>query len=222
MPGVQGLETSSRQEAMARLLLRLRAKGMDDGVLFSALGRTPREVFVAAIDADLAYSNRVIPIACGEYIERLDEQIAIITALKLGKKHRVLEIGTGSGFSAALMGQMGGQVVTIERYQTLCETARTRFQQLGFDNIILHRADATAPLDSTGPFDRIVLWPCIEDTPHHFINMLAGNGVLIAPVGRREEAQTIMRYSKIGNHFDTNPLFQVRYQPLFEGLSEIL
>jgi len=118
--------------------------------------------------------------------------------------------------------QMGGQVVTIERYQTLCEMARTRFQQLGFDNIILHRADATAPLDPTGPFDRIVLWPCVEDTPHHFINMLAGNGILIAPVGRREEAQTIMRYSKIGNHFDTAPLFQVRYQPLFEGLSEIL
>jgi len=222
MLGAQGLESASKQEALARLLLRLRAKGMDDGGLFSALERTPREAFVAALDADLAYSNRAIPIACGEYIERLDEQIAIITALKLEKKHRVLEIGTGSGFSAALMARLSGQVITIERYQTLCEAARTRFQQLALTNIILHRGDATAPLDPTGPFDRIILWPAVEETPHHFITMLAGNGMLIAPVGGREEVQTITRYSKIGNRFDTFPLFQVRYQPIFEGLSEIL
>jgi len=225
-PEISHLELVSEQEAVARLLLRLRAKGFDNSALFSALEQTPRRIFVTAIDADLAYSNRVIPIACGEYIERFDEQIAIITALQLEKKHRVLEIGTGSGFSAAIMARLVDRLTTIERYKTLCHAAQAKFQQLKLDNIILHQGPAEDVLAQmgvqAGSFDRIILWPAVEETPKDFIDMLAGNGILIAPVGAGEEVQTLIRYIRVGSHFESTPLFDVRYQPMIKGLSEVL
>jgi len=216
------LDALSGQEDFARLLLRIRAKGITDGVVFSALERTPRGGFVAPHDAHLAYSNRVLPIACGEYIERLDEQIAILVALTLESKHRVLEVGTGSGFTAAVMARLVGRLTTIERYQTLYDGARGRFQELGIDNIILHRGDARDMLAQLGSFDRIILWPAMEEVPHQFIDMLAGNGMLICPIGGREEAQTLVRYVKVGSRLNCHNLFTVRYQPMLEGASKIL
>jgi len=209
-------------EAFVSLFLRLRAKAIDDPRIFAALEQTPRYNFVDPSYIPLALNNCVIPITCGEYIERLDEQIILISSLQLEKKHRVLEVGTGSGFTAALMARLAGRVTTVERYKTLCDQARQHFQALGIDNIILRQTDAVRSLAGSGPFDRIIVWPSLEDEPQSFMELLAGNGVLVAPVGPGDGVQTIVRYAKIGSRFERTDMFRVRYQPFINGVAAIL
>lgn len=212
----------SDYEALANLALRLRAKGIDVSELLSALEQTPRRNFMDSAFSNIAYSNSVIPIECGEYIERLDEQLILINALQLEKKHRVLEIGTGSGFTAALMARFSGLVTTIERYKTLCDEARIRFQNLMLDNIIIRQTDAVRGIPGNGPFDRIIIWPSMVKEPQPYMEMLAGNGILLVPLGLDDGVQTIVRYSKTGTRFERSDMFRVRYQPFIEGVAEIL
>jgi len=216
-------EGTSDNEALAAALLRLRAKEFVTAELLVALGQTPRNHFVAAIDADYAYHNRIIPIPCGEYIERLDEQLAIIAAAGLEKHHRVLEIGTGSGFSAALMARLSARVTTIERYKTLENKARRCFEDLQLTNLILHHGDAHHGLPTHyGMFDRIIIWPAWKTTPQIFIDRLAANGEVIVPIGLAETAQMMTKISKIGSRVTSTPLFPVRYQPVLSGCAQTL
>lgn len=212
----------SEYEALANLALRLRSKGIDVSNLLSALEQTPRRNFMDPAFSNIAYSNSVIPIDCGEYIERLDEQLILINALQLEKKSRVLEIGTGSGFTAALIARFAGMVTTVERYKTLCDQARIRFQNLMLDNIILRQADAMRGISFNGPFDRIIIWPSMVKEPLPYMELLAGNGILLVPLGGDDGMQTIIRYSKTGTRFERSDMFKVRYQPFIEGVAEIL
>lgn len=209
-------------EAFVSLFLRLRAKAIDDSRIFTALEQTPKYNFIEPEYAAIALHNCVIPIPCGEYIERLDEQIALIASLQLEKKHRVLEVGTGSGFTAGVMARLAGRVTTVERYRTLCELARQRFQALRIDDIVLRQTDALKGLPGSGPFDRIIIWPAMENEPQHFMELLAGNGVLVAPVGPRGDVQTMVRYARIGSRFERTDMFRVRYQPFIEGVAAAL
>jgi len=216
-------ENAAYEEAFAALLLRLRAKALDAPQLLAALAQTPRAAFIEAIDTGYAYHNRVIPIGCGEYIERLDEQIAVFAALELEKHHRVLEIGTGSGFSAALMARLVARVTTIERYKTLAAKAQARFGKLQLANIILHQGDAHHGLPMHhGNFDRILIWPACEVAPQLFIDRLAANGMLIVPIGGAEQVQIMTKISKTGSRLISLPLFPVRYQPMLTGIAQIL
>jgi len=215
-------DKQTRGEAFISLFMRLRAKGVEDARLFAALEKTPRQYFVEAQYKNLALANCLLPIECGEYIERLDEQLRIIQALRLEPKHRVLEVGTGSGFSAALMALLAARVTSLERYKTLCERARQNFLALGRDNIALRHADALQERQDSGPFDRIIIWPAMEQEPQHFISLLAGNGLLIAPVGAAEAEQKLFCYNKTGSRFETSELFSVRYSPIVPGLAAVL
>ncbi|WP_035000229.1 protein-L-isoaspartate(D-aspartate) O-methyltransferase [Bartonella tamiae] len=212
----------SEREALASLVLKMRAKGIDDIALFSALEKTSRRLFVSANFGDDAYDNKIIPIECGEYIERLEEQLTLIAALQLEKKHRVLEVGTGSGFTAALLSRLSGRVTTIERYKTLCDLARQRFQALGLENIILRQMDGRQVLSGAGPFDRILIWPSRQDEPQDFLEILAASGLLIQPIGSFDSVQTIVKYKKTGSRFERTDMFKVRYQPFIEGVAAAL
>lgn len=215
-------QTQAQGEAFISLFMRLRAKGIEDSRLFAALEKTPRHCFVGGQYKALALDNCVLPIECGEYIERLDEQLYMIQALKLEAKHRVLEIGAGSGFSAAIMAQLALRVTSLERYKTLCARARQNFRLLGQENIILRHADALQEPRDSGPYDRILIWPAMAEEPQQFIDLLAGNGILIAPIGAAETAQTVMRYAKTGSRFEVTPLFSVRYLPIMQGMAAFL
>ncbi|OPB29323.1 protein-L-isoaspartate(D-aspartate) O-methyltransferase [Bartonella sp. WD12.1] len=210
------------REELASLVLKMRSKGVDDLRFFAAFEKIPRHHFVAVPWLKGAYDNKIIPIECGEYIERLEEQLLILAALSLKKKHRVLEIGTGSGFCTALMACLSDRVITIDRYRTLVELARQRFQTLGLDNIVAQQIDASKGITSFGSFDRILIWPSRSDEPEEFLEILAGNGILIQAIGPDEGVQTVMRYTKIGSQFERSEMFQVRYQPFIENVAEIL
>lgn len=212
----------SEFEELASVVLRLRAKGINDPKVIAALEQTHRRDFMDAEYSAVAYLNTLIPIDCGEYIERLDEQLCIFSVLELEKKHRVLEIGTGSGFSAAMMARLSGRVTTMERYKKLCDLARQRFVSLKIDNIVLRQSDGSRVLAGSGPYDRIVVWPAMMHEPQQFFDLLAGNGVLIAPIGPGDTTQTLVRYAKTGSRFERMDLFKVRYQPFIEGVAASL
>lgn len=211
----------SDREGFAAFVMRMRARGIGDSRLFSAFESNARQSFLDVAYADLAYSSRTVPLVCGEYIEGIDEQARVIASLNIEPGHRILEIGTGSGYTAAVMASMAGRVTTVERYQKLCERALQRFVALKRENVTVKHADGRHGMPG-GPFDRIVIWLASETLPKHFIELLATHGVLITPVGPGDGVQKMTRISKVGSRFEQEVLMNVRYQPFIEGTSSVL
>ncbi len=211
----------SSKEGFASFVLRMRSRGLHDQRLFAAIEATPRQHFLNSAYQDFAYSNRVLPLPCGESIEGLDDQARFLSALAIEPGHRVLEIGTGSGFTAAVMARLAARVTTIERYKTLAEAARNQFQAHQIENVVCKHADgrhATAG----GPYDRIIVWLSSESMPRQYLDLLATHGVLIAPVGQGDGQQVMCRMAKVGSRFEREDLMTVRYQPFIEGPAAFL
>ncbi len=209
------------KEGFASFVLRMRASGVHDPRLFAAIEATPRQNFIDSSYQDFAYGNRVFPLPCGETIEGLDDQARVLSALALEPGHRVLEIGTGSGFTAAVMARLAARVTTIERYKTLAEAARNQFQTHKIENIVCKHADGRHGV-AGGPYDRIIVWPASEAMPRQFLDLLATHGVLIAPVGQPDGIQIMCRMAKVGSRFEREDLMTVRYQPFIEGAASYL
>lgn len=210
---------SADREAFAAVLLRLRAAGVSDAALFSAIEATPRRGFVPGQWQDGVWLDRMLPIACGEAIEGIDMQAKVIAALALQPGHRVLEIGTGTGFTTALLARLAGRVLSLDRYRTLCTEAEQRLAALGIANAIIRQADGSAGAAADGPFDRIVAWAAFDGLPRGFVEQLASGGVMIAPVGPAEGVQTLARLTKLGSRFEREDIGQVRLQPLAKGVA---
>ncbi len=210
------------REDFAAFLLRMRKLGISDKNLLSAVEAVPRREFIARSWHSAAYGERMVPIDCGEVIEGLDMQARILTALDLEPGHRVLEVGTGSGYTAALMSKMAAKVTTVERYRRLAEDARGRLQNLAIDTVTVHHADGRAGLAAEGPFDRIIFWAAFEALPRNCADWLATNGVMIAPIGPGDGVQQLAHLAKIGSRFERTDLFSVRFQPLAEGVAASL
>jgi protein-L-isoaspartate(D-aspartate) O-methyltransferase len=210
------------REGFAAFMLRMRAAGMPPRELLAALETTPRRTFVPSIWQSVAWSDRMVPIECGETIEGIDLQAAVIAALKLEPGHRVLEVGTGSGFTAAVMARLSARVVTVDRYRTLVEQAGQRFEALGISNAFVRQADASNGLPGEGPFDRIIAWAAFEALPRGFVDQLSTSGMMIAPIGLPEQAQVLAKLTKIGSRFEREDIARVRLQPIVRGLAAAL
>ncbi len=206
----------SGKEGFAAFVLRMRSRGLHDQRLFAAIEATPRQHFVNSAYQDCAYGNRVLPLPCGESIEGLDDQARFLSALALEPGHRVLEIGTGSGFTAAVMARLAARVTTIERYKTLAEAARNQFQAHQIENVVCKHADGRHGV-AGGPYDRIIVWLTSDAMPRQYLDLLATHGVLIAPVGQADGSQIMCRMAKVGSRFEREDLMAVRYQPFIEG-----
>jgi protein-L-isoaspartate(D-aspartate) O-methyltransferase len=134
----------------------------------------------------------------------------------------VLEVGTGSGYTAAVMARLAGRVLSLDRYRTLIAEAEQRLSALGISNVILRQADGSAGAAADGPFDRIVVWAAFEGPPRNFVDQLASGGVMIAPIGPAEEVQTLARLTKLGSRFEREDIGRVRLQPLASGVAAAL
>ncbi len=210
------------REGFAAFLLRLRGKGMVPKALIAAFEATPRAGFVAGHFHPVAWSERTLPIECGEAIEGADLQAAVIAALAIEPGNRVLEIGTGSGYTAAVMARLAGRVVTIDRYKTLAEQARQRFEALGIGNVIARHADGSNGLPGEGPFDRIVVWAAFDTLPRFLLDQLSSGGVVIAPIGPEESEQVLAKLTKVGSRFEREDIGSVRLQPILPGMAAVL
>ncbi len=219
---VEHWKVDSGREGFAAFVLRARAAGLQDSGLLAAIESVPRASFIDPQYAGLAWSSRTVPIPCGESIEGIDFQARVLASLAVEPGHRLLEIGTGTGFTAAVMARMGARVKTVERYRTLVEAASRRFATLGFGGISIRQADGARGLAGEGPFDRIVVWAAFESLPRHFVDQLASSGVMIAAIGPGDQPQELVRLVRIGSRFERSRLGEVRMQPLASGVAQFL
>ncbi len=209
------------REGFAAFLLRMRNDGMDDRLLMAAFESVPRREFVRPEFFNTVWSKRTVPLDCGECIEGADLQARFIRLLGIEEDHRILEIGTGSGFTAAVMSKLAKRVYTIERYRSLFTAAAARIKSLKIDNVIASHGDGSNG-GSDGPFDRIICWAAFESVPRPFIEQLTSGGVMICPVGAPGEQQEIVRLTKIGSRFEQEDLGPIRVQMLNTRIPEVL
>lgn len=197
----------------------LRQRGRLSAELMAAFEATPRQDFVPEQWKDAAWSDRTVPLDCGEALEGIDLQAAVLQALGVEPGHRVLEVGTGSGYTAALMARLSARLTTIERFRMLSEAARQRFEAMGLTGITQRHADGSNGLHANGPYDRIVVWAAFESLPRTFADQLATNGVMIAPIGPGDDLQDLARLSKVGSRFEREDLARVRFQPIARAIA---
>lgn len=213
---------ADERELFAAFLLRMRGAGLDRRDLFAAVEATPRTAFVPVQWRADAWSDRMVPIECGEAIEGIDLQMRVLAALDIQPGQRVLEIGTGSGYTAALMAKLAGRVLSLDRFRKLVEGARQRHENLGLGNIITRQVDGTQGLPSEGPFDRIVAWAAYESLPRGFVDQLASGGVMVAAIGPGDGVQVMEKLTKLGSRFERLPVAEVRLQPMTPGVAAAL
>jgi protein-L-isoaspartate(D-aspartate) O-methyltransferase len=216
-----GMDEAER-EKFAAFLLRMRAAGFTDRGLIAAFEATPRASFVPAQWRADAWSERMVPIECGEAIEGIDLQMRALAALDLQPGCRVLEIGTGSGFTAAVMARLSARVLTLDRFKTLVQIARQRHEALGISNVLARQADAANGAPAEGPFDRIIAWAAYEELPRGFVDQLSTGGVMVAAIGPAEGVQVMEKLAKLGSRFERTEVAQVRLQPMASGVAAAL
>ncbi|CAH0340558.1 protein-L-isoaspartate(D-aspartate) O-methyltransferase [Rhizobium sp. CECT 9324] len=202
------------KEGFAALVLRLRAEGLSNIDLLTAVEQTPRSQFVSPDYADNAYSSRSIPIECGQFMEGADLSVRLLALLQVKPGQRVLEIGTGSGFVTAVLARLAERVISIERYRTLVGNAQRRLDTLGLRNVILRQADGSNGLPGEGTFDRIFATAAYPSMPRFFAEQLVSGGMLLAPIMIDEERCTMVRLTKTGSRFEREDLFEVPFLPM--------
>lgn len=210
------------REGFAAFMLRLRGNGVATRELAAAFEATPRRAFLPGQWHGVAWSDRMIPIPCGETIEGVDLQASVIRMLDLQPGVRVLEIGTGSGYTAAVMSRLAGRVLTVERYKTLATQARAHMEALGIQNVQVRHADGANGVPGEGAFDRIVVWAAFESLPRAFVDQLSIGGIMIAPIGAAEAPQDLARLTKVGSRFEREDIGKVRLQPIAPGVAAVI
>jgi protein-L-isoaspartate(D-aspartate) O-methyltransferase len=202
--------------------LGLRRRGISDQAVLRAMEEVPREVFVDPADRADAYRDSALGIACGQTISQPFVVAYMTEQLQLQKRHRVLEIGTGSGYQAGILSRLCLQVLTIERYRTLADSARARLAKLGYDNIEVMLGDGYDIPPSAGTFDRIIVTAAMAQIPEALLERLEPGGILIAPVGPQHGTQTLVRVVRTDTGFDRRELVDVRFVPALPGIAREL
>ncbi|MGP1275142.1 MAG: protein-L-isoaspartate(D-aspartate) O-methyltransferase [Caulobacterales bacterium] len=203
------------------LVMALRNAGVRDKQVLAAMERTPRGVFVPESFADQAYENRPLPIDCGQTISQPLIVALMTQALEVTDRCKVLEIGTGSGYQAAVLSRLCRRVYTIERYRTLSQEAVRRFEALRLTNIVTRIGDGTKGWPEQAPFDRIIVTAAAPQRPDGLLAQLREGGVCIAPV-QNGPVQTLVRYRVQPDGIFEEPLLDVRFVPLVEGVARSL
>jgi len=203
--------------------LNLRRRGISEQSVLRAMEEIPREMFVEPADRDSAYRDSALGIACGQTISQPFVVAYMTEQLQLQKGHDVLELGTGSGYQAAILSRLCRQVLTIERYRTLADRARRRLEKLGCDNVEVLLGDGLeVSAIPGGQFDRIIVTAAIEQIPDALLERLQAGGILIAPVGPHQGTQTLIRVVRTEAGFERRNLVEVRFVPALPGIAREL
>jgi protein-L-isoaspartate(D-aspartate) O-methyltransferase len=204
----------------AQFMLRMRARGIQDLSLLRALERAPRALFMPQRYQDVAARDIALPIGCGQTAPPPSVAAAMIEALALNRAHSVFEIGAGTGYATALLSQLAGQVLSVERCQTLALEAATRLTAFGVDNAQVAWADGLSPGDHVGPFDRIIVHGLIGEPPAGLVERLSADGALVAVAAEGVREQRIIRLTRDGEgRFVVDDKGSARcFSPLAEGL----
>jgi protein-L-isoaspartate(D-aspartate) O-methyltransferase len=203
-----------------QFLYALRSKGVTDTRVLTAMEQVDRAAFVRGIFADRAYEDMPLPIACGQTISQPSVVGLMTQALQVNPRDKVLEIGTGSGYQAAILSKLARRVYTIDRYRSLAEKARQIFADQQIANIITFAADGSHGLPDQAPFDRILLTAAAEDPPGPLLAQLRVGGIMVLPVGQSDAVQSLIRVTRLDTGYEYDELRAVRFVPLLEGLGQ--
>jgi protein-L-isoaspartate(D-aspartate) O-methyltransferase len=213
VPGPPSDEKIVRMEFM----LSLRRRGISNQAVLRAMDEVPREHFVTPETIDAAYADQALPIACGQTISQPYVVAYMTERLDARPEHRVLEVGTGSGYQAAVLSRLAREVITIERYRTLADNARVRLQTLGYDNVEVVLGDGLGGVQSRAPFERIIVTAATENIPDALMKQLAEGGEMVLPLGSHAASQVLVKLTKNKDRIAREDLLPVRFVPLLPG-----
>ncbi len=215
------MENLPPEVARQRLIKKLREKGITDERVLEAFNKVPRHLFVDGAMYAQAYDDNALPIGSGQTISQPYIVALMTQLLELKKDEKILEIGTGSGFQAAVLAQFSRRVYTIERHRALGETARVRLRQMGYANITFKIGDGSPGWPQHGPFDKIIVTAGAPVVPGTLTGQLAVGGRMVIPAGDKEQ-QDLMVYHRTHDGFQSFTAAQVVFVPLVgaEGWQE--
>jgi protein-L-isoaspartate(D-aspartate) O-methyltransferase len=204
-------------------LLTLRRRGISDAAVLRAMDEVPRERFVTPDFAPKAYADQALPIACGQTISQPYVVAYMTEQLALRREHRVLEIGTGTGYQTAVLSRLTHEVVSIERFRTLAEMARGRLRALAYNNVEIVVGDGLAGAPAKAPFDRIIVTAAAATLPQTLVDQLADDGgIMVLPLGPASGTQHIIKLTKSQTGLRREDLIPVRFVPLLPGQAKEL
>jgi protein-L-isoaspartate(D-aspartate) O-methyltransferase len=205
-------------ERTMRFVFALRSHGVTDSRVLQAMERVDRGAFVRGLFADRAYEDMPLPIACGQTISQPSVVGLMTQALDLKARDKVLEVGTGSGYQAAILPHLCRRVYTVDRHRRLVREAQETFRALGLVNITAFTADGSFGLADQAPFDKILVTAAAEDPPGPLLAQLKIGGIMVLPVGQSDAVQSLIKVTRLQSGFDYEELRPVRFVPLVEGL----
>ncbi|WP_170328928.1 protein-L-isoaspartate(D-aspartate) O-methyltransferase [Ruegeria arenilitoris] len=205
-------------ETKMQFLFALRSRGVTDARVLAAMEQVDRGQFVKGLFAERAYEDTPLPIACGQTISQPSVVGLMTQALEVSPRDTVLEVGTGSGYQAAILSKLARRVYTVERHKRLVRETGQLFRELGLTNVTAMLSDGSFGLSEQAPFDRIIVTAAAEDPPGPLLAQLKIGGIMVLPVGQSDAVQTLIRVRRTETGLDYDELLPVRFVPLLEGL----
>jgi protein-L-isoaspartate(D-aspartate) O-methyltransferase len=212
-------EDDSAAEQKMRFLFALRSRGVTDARVLSVMEQVDRGLFVRGLFAERAYEDMPLPISCGQTISQPSVVGLMTQALNVQPRDTVLEVGTGSGYQAAILSHLARRVYTVDRHRRLVREAQELFREQGLVNIVAITADGSFGLPETAPFDRIIVTAAAEDPPGPLLAQLKPGGIMVVPVGQSDTVQHLIKVTRLASGYDYEELRPVRFVPLLEGVS---
>ncbi len=205
-------------ERKMRFLFALRSRGITDARVLNAMEAVDRGLFVRGLFANRAYEDMPLPISCGQTISQPTVVGLMTQALAVNPRDTVLEVGTGSGYQAAILSHLARRVYTVDRHRSLVREAQEVFRALDLTNITALTADGSHGLPEQAPFDRIIVTAAAEDPPGPLLAQLKIGGIMVLPVGQSDAVQSLIKVVRSETGFEYHELRPVRFVPLVEGL----
>lgn len=205
-------------ERKMRFLFALRSKGVTDPRVLDAMERIDRGAFLTGLFSERAYDDTPLPIACGQTISQPSVVGLMTQALDVGPRDKVLEVGTGSGYQAAILSLLARRIYTVDRHKRLVREAEAVFARLGLPNITALTLDGSFGLPEQAPFDRIIVTAAAEDPPGPLLAQLRIGGIMVVPVGQSDTVQSLIKVTRTDHGYEYEELRPVRFVPLVEGL----
>ena len=207
-------------ERKMQFLYALRSKGVRDKNVLTAMEKVDRGAFITGTFADRAYEDMPLPIACGQTISQPSVVALMTQALDVQPRDKVLEVGTGSGYQAAILSHLARRVYSIDRHARLTRPVRALFEKLDITNVTIMTGDGSRGLPEQAPFDRIIVTAAAEDPPGPLLAQLRMGGIMVVPVGQSDAVQSLIKVTRGEEGFEYEELLPVRFVPLLEGVAQ--
>lgn len=207
-------------EQKMQFMFALRSRGVTDTRVLEAMEKVPRHLFVQGHFQPRAYDDMALPISSGQTISQPSIVGKMTQALEVGPRDKVLEVGTGSGYQAAVLAHLARRVYSVERHRRLAREARHLLDALSLVNVIVMTGDGSLGLPDQAPFDRILVTAAAEDPPTTLLAQLRIGGIMVLPVGQTDTVQHLIKVEKTQDGLQYTELEQVRFVPLVEGVAQ--